>query len=277
MEAILEDLSPEAVVAAMEANFAAYYLPYATLPDGELHDEPGCTWFVSGVPERWFNGVLKTGLKPGQTAVQIEKIQAEFRKRNLPMLWNVGPNVRPAGLGDDLLAHGFRLDSVEPGLALDLAALDEETQPPPGLSVEAVESEAALEEWTAVWMENVPDPTARHVREAYHALGLRDAAEWRFYLARLNGAGVATCLLFYSAGIVSVQHVATRKKMQRRGIGKTLLVHALRDARTRGYRVAALTSTLAGLSLYRRLGFQILATFSGYSFQPELDRPGNLL
>jgi len=269
MSAILEDLSPDAIVAAMEANFTDYSLLITKLPQAELHLDSGLTWVVSDVPERWFNGVLKTQLEPEHLEARIKSILAEFSRRALPMIWNITPNTRPTGLEVSLLAHGFRLDNAEPGLALDLHNMNEDNQPPPDFSVETIESFTALAEWTDVWMENVPDPTARHCREVYHTIGLGDRVTWRYYLGRLQGRAVATCQLFYSAGIVSVHHVATRSEAQRLGIGKALLVHALREARGRGYRVAVLTSTLAGLPLYRRIGFHPYATFSGYSFLPE--------
>jgi GNAT superfamily N-acetyltransferase len=221
---------------------------------------------VSGIPERGLNGVLKTRLEPEQVEGQIEYVLGEFRKRGLPMTWNVGPGTRPAGLETALLRHGLHLLGTDPGLALDLATMNEETQPPANFTVETVENLAGLQEWTAAWTENMPEPTARRCREVYQALGTGTETSWRFYLGRVGREAVGTCQLFYAAGIVSVHHIATREKWQRSGIAKAMLVHALRKARQRGYRVAALTSTPAGLPLYTRMGFQTVATFSGYGW-----------
>src|SRR4051812_47762242 len=108
MPYILEDLSPDAIVKAMEANFFEYYHTYTTMPQGEIHVEPDCTWFVSGVPERWFNGVGETHFEPETAVSRVENIMDHFRRKNLPMHWSIGPTTTPANLGDILLAHGLK-------------------------------------------------------------------------------------------------------------------------------------------------------------------------
>lgn len=269
MPDILEDLSPGAIIKAMEANFNQYYWPYGELPQGELHFEPDCTWFVSGVPERWFNGVLDTRFEEKTLDEQIEKILAHFRQRRLPMLWSIGPGARPASLDTALLAHGLKWDYTEPGMALVLAEMNETVQPPKDFTIEPVRDLAALQDWAGVWMAEVPGSVAEHCREIVYMLGVETDRPWRTYLGRLNGRAVATIRLFYAAGIVGVHHVATLPEARRRGISTALTVHALLEARRQGYRVAALTSTPAGEPVYRKIGFKTLTSFSGYSWRPD--------
>lgn len=268
MPFILEDLSPGAIVKAMEANLFQYYWPYSELPQGEIHFEPGCTWFVSGVPERWFNGVADTRFEEINLEGQVENILKHFRQRGLPMSWNTGPGTRPATLGAALEAQGFNREGEEPGMALDLLHMNEATRHPAQLTIEPVLDLPTLEEWISVWMEDVPEPVAQHCREVVYTLGVDPGCPWRYYLARLDGKPVATIKLFYADGVVSVQHVATLRQARRMGIGTALTIQALREARSQGYRVAVLTATQEGLPIYQRIGFRTYASFGSYSWRP---------
>ncbi len=268
MPYILEDLSPGAIVKAMEANFFQYYWPYAELPQGEIHFEPGCTWFVSGVPERWFNGVLDTRFEENNLQGQVENILKHFRQKGLPLQWSIGPSTKPTKLDKALLAQGLNLGYEEPGMALDLLNMNEAARPPARFTIEPVLDLPALKEWVDVWMAHVPDPVAQHCREVIYRLGIDANRPWRTYLGRLDGKSVATIRLFYAAGVVSLHHVATLSQEQGKGIATALAVHALREARNQGYRVAVLTSTPVGLTLYQKIGFRTYTTFSGYSWRP---------
>jgi len=47
----------------------------------------------------------------------------EFRRRRLPLLWQIGPSSQPPDLRQRLLAHGFTHEEDEPAMALDLLAM----------------------------------------------------------------------------------------------------------------------------------------------------------
>ncbi len=80
---------------------------------------------------------------------------------------------------------------------------------------------------------------------------------------------MTTVKLFCHSGIVSVHHVVTLPAMRRRGIGSAMTVHALREARDRGFRIAGLTSSPDGPNVYRPIGFRALCTFSRYRWSPD--------
>lgn len=264
MTAIVTDGARSTLRAALVANHAAYALIYSTLPGGAYHDEAGLRWFSSGIPEPWFNGVLGGSLHEPPAPMTVTGLIAHFARLRVPFLWHTPPDSAPPD-AVPLLAQGLQPFADEPGLALDLAALPPGNSSPVGLTIERVEGSVALREWTAVWMDGVPEPTRRRCRAAYHTLGTAAGA---LYLGRLDGVPVATAKLFYAAGIVSVQHVMTLPSARRRGIGGALVGHALREARDRGYRFAVLTSTPAGLSTYTRLGFREVCRCKSFLWTP---------
>ncbi len=71
-----------------------------------------------------------------------------------------------------------------------------------------------------------------------------------------DGRIVAAAVLLDVDGDCSVQYVATRPDAQRRGHARALLSDALTEARVRGARTSSLQSSVAGLPLYRRLGYR---------------------
>ena len=56
-----------------------------------------------------YNGVFRSILDPLRADMQIEEIMQVFRRRRLPVLWQLGPSSQPPDLRQRLLAHGFKL------------------------------------------------------------------------------------------------------------------------------------------------------------------------
>ena len=267
MREILTDLSPAKSIDAIAANLSAYYLPYGTLPGGSIHATTDLTWFVSGIPEPWFNGVARSTLGPAPEQ-RVATLLAELTAQKLPFLWHLSPTSTPAHLGAILSAQGLRLFADEPCMALDLRARPTPPASPAGFAMAPVRDAEELARWTGIWMATVPEPTWQRCRDAYAQLGLATTAPWRYYLGFLDGVPVATVKLFYAAGVVSVQHVMTLPAARRRGIGAALVSQALHEAQQRGYRLAVLTATPAGSALYRQLGFREYGRWVSYSWRP---------
>lgn len=253
MEPPLAAMDRTTLLAALAENFARHALSYGSLPGGEIHHEAQLRWFSSGIPEPWFNGVVGSVAGAALAPATIERLLAEFRQRGLPLLWRCAPDTDATDEAALLRRHGLHPFADEPGLSLDLATLPAAEPYPADLAIEPVAGRAALDAWTAVWMDGVAEPTRQRCRDAYHTLGPRSGD---YYLGRLTGRPVATVKLFYAAGVVSVQHVMTLPSSRRRGIGRALVGYALRRAHERGYRFAVLTSTAVGLGIYTRLGFR---------------------
>jgi GNAT superfamily N-acetyltransferase len=268
MTVILGDLAPSSILRAMDANLAGYCLPFGRLPHGELHDDATLTWFISGVQEESFNGVARAVLEPDAVGIVVEDVLAQFRRRGVPMHWQIGPTTSPSTLGSTLLAHGFTYCEDEPGMALDLHAMHEDVHVLPDLTIEQVTTHAQLRQWIEVWGCGAPVDVRRCWDDVFAALGVAPERPWRYYLGCVGGTSVAVVKLFYAAGIVSVQHVVTLPSMRRRGIGTALTVHALRAARDQGYRLAVLTSSPDGFNCYQRIGFQTYCAVSRYRWHP---------
>ena len=279
MSRILTDLTMARIIDAGGANFSAYYLPYGTLPGGVVQAEADLAWFVSGIPEPWFNGVVgahslhapERRVAAILAALTALTALAALTAHKLPFLWHSGSTTTPTDLGTLLHEHGLRQFADEPCMALDLQAMTSPPASPAGFVMAPARDAESLTCWTDVWMATVPEPTRQRCRAVYAQLGASPTAPWRYYLGLLDGVPVATVKLFYAAGVVSVQHVMTLPAARRRGIGAALVSQALREARLRGYRLAVLAATPIGYELYRRLGFRKYGRAVSHIWRPTSD------
>ena len=262
---VLQDLSAASLTRAIEESLAAFPLTLARLPGAEIYDTPDLLWIATGVPIDSYNGVFRSILDPLRADTQIEKIMEEFRRRRLPMLWQLGPSSQPPDLRQRLLAHGFTHEEDEPGMAIDLLAMNEEFPTPPGLDIRLVDTMATLREWVAVWGFGVPGDILPLFQEVHTQLGLGPHLPWRYYLGTFQEKPIVTALLFFAAGVAALHSVVTLPEARHKGIGTAMTLAALREARRAGYRVAILTASPYGVRIYSRIGFREYCTISRYT------------
>jgi len=259
MSYILQDLSPSALIRAIEANQFEFSKDLGRSPQVEMHEDPDIVWFVTGRPFPRFNRVLRAHFESEGVDARIEAALAPFRSRNVPMVWHTGPTTRPADLGDRLLAHGLKRTGDEPGMALDLWTLPASVSAstPSTLTIERVAEMDRLREWAHTCsgaFGSVPGVAeARRSVEADLGLGV----PWRrLYIGLLEEQPVATSLLFLGAGVAGIYTVGTVPAAREQGIGRAMTIAPLAEARALGYRVGVLHASPMGVGIYRRLGLR---------------------
>ncbi len=143
-------------------------------------------------------------------------------------------------------------------MAVELRSLPETPSTSPGLIIEQVKDIATAEAWCRVLCLGSEMPT--FVGQAFldflGSLGFDPESPFRHYIGRLNGEAVAASSLFLGAGVAGIYNVATLPDARRKGIGAAMTLYPLLEARALGYRVAILHSSVLGVNVYRRLGFQ---------------------
>src|SRR4051794_23965345 len=242
MQTPLHDLSAESMVQAIEANTSAFLVELGRAGGGEERDDATIHWVIGGSPIDYHNCVVRADLAPDTADEAIKASIACFQAHGVPGTWHVGPGMRPADLGQRLVAHGFVDAGWEPGMAADLRALSEELTVPPGLTVEEVRDKQGLTVWAQTLARGFGEGEveAMWVREMYGKLGFGEGQPWHHYLARLHGAPVATSSLLLAAGVAGIYFVFTVPEARRQGIGAAITLAALRDARTLGYQAGVL-------------------------------------
>jgi len=189
-----------------------------------------------------------------------------MRAHGVPGSWHVGPSMRPADLGERLLARGFEYGGDDIGMAVDLSALSDSVPTPQGFAVERVRDEEGLAAWVATLGSGFGEGPveAEWVGGTYRELGFGDEGPLRHYLGRLDGEPVATATLYFGAGVAGVYFISTAEHARRRGIGAGITRAPLLDARDLGYRAGVLGSSEMGYSVYRRLGFEEICRIGLY-------------
>jgi len=255
---LLTDLSEAAVIAANEESCVQFWLHYGRGPGCEVHEEPDLAWFTTGIPFALLNGVMRARLAPEDVDGRIEDMVAEFRRRGVPLEWNVGTSTMPRDLGRHLERHGFEHAFSLPGMAIDLKTLPGDEGPPPGFTIAPVTSRRDLETYVRVGASafDVPEAYLPRLVEIEAGMGPDVADLTTCYLGRLDGRPVATSMLFLAAGVAGIYFVGTAPEARGRGIGEAMTRWALREARELGYRVGILQASTKGDPIYRRIGFR---------------------
>ncbi len=264
MNEILEDMSEQAVIAAIEANLAEEMASFGRyLPGAELHEDAELQWIITDL----FNAVIRTQIVGANSDARLDATLAYFKSRGVTRMgWAVGPSTQPADLVVYLQARGFKHREDQMGMAADLQALREDVATLANLQITRVSDEAMLQTYALVSMRGFAsnEDKIRCYYETYARIGFGEHVSWRHYIGWLDGEPVAVSSLLLHAGVAGVYGVATIPEARRQGAGAAMTLAALREARQRGYRLGILTPSDMGLGIYRRLGFRVYYTMSIY-------------
>lgn len=272
MEEILQDLSPARLALATEENLSSWIPVLGVIGESRLNDPPGVNRSISPIPVALFNSIMDARLEPGSEESTIQQIKSDAEVRKVPVLWWVGPSTRPANLGKLLEKSGFIIDDDGPGMAVELANLNESQSVPDGLVIEAVHDDSISREWCTTMGLGFEAPAERIDIMADHWQQLICKVNpeiTQAFIARLHGKPVATSLLQIGAGVAGIYAVATLPAARRKGIGAQVTLYPLLLARAMGYKAGVLQASQMGFSVYRSLGFQECCRISSYVYRPK--------
>ena len=230
------------------------YFEYIRSMGTRMHvDEGNLEYIYTGykIHNRVFNARLK-----GNFDDKLLEVVQRFELWRVPISWDISPSSRPRNLGQHLERFGFVKRGEMLGMALELSQL-KPLPLPQNATIEPV-NEENIDIWAKViaLANQIPRTRMAMLQKIYEPT--LESSVWRHYLAKVGGAGVATCSLLHSNStpdVVGVYWVATAPKFQRQGLAVGMTSRLLLEAQ-QGYRWAVLQATPAGLPLYRRLGFE---------------------
>ena len=180
------------------------YLGTSPLVERQVTDE--IEWVITGVWDNTFNGVVRAQLSEANVDRMIDEVANRFRERNVPHLWFLNVDSRPANLSQRLEAHRWVRLAEGVGMAMELSALAEPFPLPADLTVERVVGEEELAQWIDLHPHYLENDQRDEPRERlYISLGLSGDQPLRHYLARIHGEPVSALSLFLgqeAAGIL---------------------------------------------------------------------------
>lgn len=267
MSNVLQELAPEQVPLALDANQIAFWkLFFSRFAQAKLHDDMGILWIETGIRHDIFNRILHTNLHPNTNLAAIEQVSSHFQQRRIPFLWHVGPSSQPAHLASLLESYGLIHYETEPGMAINLHKNNEISSATPHLTTQRVTTKEQLEQWLRVW-EYESSEKLIHLWQTFY-LNIYREDSLHLYLGNLNDKPIATSGVFFGGGVAAIGPIGTLPEYRRQGIGEAMTLAALRHARNYGYRIAVLTASPMSINIYQRIGFQKYCTFSTYLWHP---------
>lgn len=269
-ERILTDVSPAGMIEAIESTNRQGWASLGASSRFEVQDRDDGLWFASGVPMPPFNGVVSARLTEDDADEVIEEAVAYFGGRSLPFSWAVGPNTTPENLGERLVAHGFKGQEAQAGMAIDLETLPGSVPMPDGLEIERVSGKAFIGDYGDVVSAGFGLPPTfggEFARILAEATEDSDANSWG-YLGRIDGQAIATSGVVLAGGGALIVNVVTMPDVRGRGVGATMTHRPLLEVREKGYRIGTLEASEMGRPVYKRLGFEEYCRMKEYVWTP---------
>jgi predicted GNAT family acetyltransferase len=270
MHSIIEDLSPESLALANEANYVEFVLHRRAWHKTTVYDEPEMVMAVTDIPVPLFNVVTRVRLSPDNLDKGIEKAIGRFKEKAVPGNWHVGPASQPSDIGNALQAYGFIQTANEPGMAIDLDDLKDVVMPS-DFVIEPIRTRAQVDACIEVALQGfgMPDFLKEILLGLITSLGLEPESSIQNYLGVLDNKPVAVSTVYYGAGVAGIYNVTTLAEARGRGIGTAMTVKPLLDARLKGYRVGILQSSEMGYSVYERIGFREVCKIDIYTWRQD--------
>lgn len=188
----------------------------------------------------------------------VTRIEAEFAKAKRWPAFLTGPYDRPKDVAERLAALGYMAEVERTIMYVDQKPTIK-AEAPPGLEIELADDATADEcVMIAVQRYGWPHEWAKSLRRSALAGMERGPDHYRMYYASLNGAGVATAFIVFSAGTAGLYGMATSKDFEGQGIGRALLAHCAAETFERGVDVMTLQVPTASKAerFYEGAGFQ---------------------
>lgn len=229
---------------------------YQTMAVEQLY-LPNLNVFVTGVDSSSLNVVIDTNSGNKITSETVRSIIAFFKSNNVPWTWFV---TNPAA-GRVIASHGFSLSYTAAGMYLNLTNF----LPTAKTDLIIKEQKDDLRDWIESVQEGFPsEDNGEAYRELNANLLTRREVKFRHFTAYYSGESVASATLFFSKNYVMLHNLATKTKFRQMGIGSSLTLHLLSEAKKYGYQHCFLDSSDVGLSMYRKLGFKVYSVTSEY-------------
>jgi ribosomal protein S18 acetylase RimI-like enzyme len=160
---------------------------------------------------------------------------------------------------------------ITTGMAIDLQALNEHVFIHPDLVITEIDDLETLKILRSIEISGfgASEMAAQNYYESYTRTGFGNGTPWHHYIGWLHGEPVTIASLLFHAGVAGIYGIATVPQSRRQGAAEAITLHALHEARRRGYRIAVLSPTEMSYALYRRIGFQEYCKLIHYEWSVE--------
>jgi hypothetical protein len=249
---------------AIESNLFDFYRTIARLSKRSFYTDKHISW-INCAPSPWPNGIFDTNFGVENAEDGILDVKKQIERKIAPKLWRTGPSMHPKNLDERLLKHGFVKKDEEIGMALDFSRLNCGFEQPPGLEIQIVADEKDLRKWAGVVAAGLFECPENGASSFYELMAtVLHCDKVTFFIGYYQDQPAASSTLFASNGIAGIYHVATMPAFRKKGIGRSITLAPLIQAREMNARFAVLQATSLGKGIYSRLGFSEYCSLGRY-------------
>jgi GNAT superfamily N-acetyltransferase len=219
-------------------------------PQAETRRVDGALAVVTGAASNVDNGVVceRSAVSPAAVAELVGWVA----QQGAPASWICAGVEASDELRSALADAGCREETTGVTTGAELAATNlPAVVPPDGVVVEQVRDGTGLDAWIEVAAACGLFDEPGHLERQRRLLPLAG----RHWLARRDGRAVAMATAFFADDVALLEHVAVVPDERRRGVGSTLALLRLREARRLGCTTAVFGTTPESAALYAPLGF----------------------
>jgi ribosomal protein S18 acetylase RimI-like enzyme len=252
---------------AADANFVAHAgCVQRRLAGMSVIDDEDLVLIDSGLDCDTFNVICRARLDGESASRRAGEAIDHFRAARRPFSWWVGPADEPTDLGKRLVACRLALAETELAMAAELDGIPSGVHPHPDLRILRVDSKSRLRDFAEISAANWSPPDVHVLRfyELGSAVLLADDCPMRLYVGYLEDEAVACAEMTTGGGVAGLYNISTAARHRRRGIGASMTVHSMLEARDRGLGTAIVQAAAEGKAVYERVGFRPFGTIREY-------------
>jgi GNAT superfamily N-acetyltransferase len=243
------------VVAAADRNFIGAYEKLAQhQAAGSVQRFGPATAFVSGLSISFLNGCIAPG---AAAAADLEAAVEWLDERPYPYEIWIGEQFADPHVAA-LAAMGFEREAW----AMPSMMIRPTIEPPPprdGVTVRAVDDEAALAEHVAMLVE---DGLPIAVAGPMYSSSFANDPDVQIFTAYLDGRPVGSSLAIRTGDVCGVYSVGTKPDARRRGVGTAATLAAVIAGAGWGCAMVVLQSSEMGCPVYLGMGFEVLKRYT---------------
>ncbi len=212
--------------------------------------------FATGIDSPFLNVLFDFRLERNNSANLVEAATTFFNQHKSPWGWFI----TPASSNNDLTDYGFILLEEAPAMYFDLS------NEIPNLKSNSITIlELHQGDDLTTWIQPINEGFgAKEEDDGYRKLNAdilnRGEKKLKHYVAYYKNKLAAAGTLFLSNDAVMIHNVATKTDFKKCGLGTTLTLHMMEEAKKLGFKHCFLDSSEDAFNLYKKIGFRVYCT-----------------
>ncbi len=213
---------------------------------------------ITGIKDPFAN--MAFGMNVPDAASRVKSITKKLAYLSAPGYFWVGAHTKPDNLEQILILNGWQHLASPPVMIVDLNMLNKNQ-----VNADIVLKEVKTDEDLILWQEtiskgfNLSLPVAQLFAEP-------DGKKMKYFTAFIGGEPVGTTARIIHRDVPGIYCVSTLPEFRRRGIGATVTLLPLLEARREGYQIGTLQASAMGLPIYTKLGFKEVCRIKLYGY-----------